>query len=77
MNKEKKSQIQNRQKNIAILKRNKGLLKVNILILGAGLSFIYFGKGNIGDPLIWLGVIIFAYTTITGMIARQQMKSQK
>ena len=77
MNKEKKSQIQNRQKNIAILKRNKGLLKVTILILGAGLSLTYLGKGNIGDPLIWLGVIIFAYTTITGMIARQQMKSQK
>jgi uncharacterized membrane protein YadS len=75
MNKEKKSQIQNRQKNIAILKRNKGLLKVTILILGAGLSLTYLGRGNIGDPLIWLGVLIFAYTTITGMIARQRMKS--
>ncbi|SDG37160.1 hypothetical protein SAMN04488589_2836 [Methanolobus vulcani] len=77
MNKERKVQIQDKQKNIAILKRNKGLLKANILILSAGLSLSYLGKGNIGDPLIWLGVIIFAYTMFTGIVARQQLKARK
>jgi uncharacterized membrane protein YadS len=77
MNKEKKNHMQSRQKNIAILKRNKGLLKVTILILGAGLSLTYLGRANIGDPLIWLGVIIFAYTMFTGMLARQQLKALK
>ncbi|WMW24822.1 hypothetical protein RE474_12175 [Methanolobus sediminis] len=77
MDKERKSQIQDKQKNIAILKRNKSLLKANILILGAGLSLSYFGKGDIGDPLIWLGIIIFAYTMFTGMVASQQLKSQR
>nr|WP_321498631.1 hypothetical protein [uncultured Methanolobus sp.] len=77
MNEEKENQIHNRQKNVAILKRNRGLHKVNILVLCAGLSFTYFGKDNIGDPLIWLGVIMFAYTMFTGTVARQQLKAQK
>ncbi|MBP1909041.1 hypothetical protein [Methanolobus bombayensis] len=77
MNNEKRNQIQNRQKNIAIRKRNRGLLKVNILILIIGLSLTYLGKESIGDSLVWLGVIIFAYTMFSEIIARRRLKSQE
>lgn len=77
MNKDKKNIVHERQKSIAILKRNRGMLRINVLILSAGLALTYFGKENIGDPLIWLGVIIFAYTTFTGIIARRQLKSSE
>lgn len=77
MNKEKNNLVQERQKSIAVLKRNRGLLRINVLILGAGLALTYFGNENIGDPLIWLGLIIFAYTTFTGMVARKQLKSSE
>ncbi|ETA69164.1 hypothetical protein V7O61_06065 [Methanolobus sp. WCC1] len=77
MNQEKKSYMKNRQRNIAILKRNRSLLKVTIVILAAGLSLSYLDRTNIGEPLIWLGVIIFVYAFFTGMIARLQLKSEK
>jgi putative Mn2+ efflux pump MntP len=77
MNQEKKSHMKNRQRNIAILKRNRSLLKVTIVILAAGLSLSYLDKTNIGEPLVWLGVIIFVYSFFTGMIARLQLKSEK
>jgi hypothetical protein len=67
--------MKNRQRNIAILKRNRSLLKVTIVILAAGLSLSYLDKTNIGEPLVWLGVIIFVYSFFTGMIARLQLKS--
>ncbi len=76
MKKEKKNNMNERQKNIAILLRNKQLLKFNVLILGAGLALSYVGRESIGEPLIWLGIIIFGYTTITGFSARKHLKEK-
>lgn len=74
MNMNKRKMISERQKNIAILRRNKQLLKVNVLILSAGLALSILGYKEVGDPILWLGVIIFAYTTVTGMMAKKQLK---
>ena len=77
MKKEKKESLHEKQKNIAILYRNKKLLKVNVLILSAGLALTYLGKGAIGEPILWLGIIIFGYTTVTNIMARKAIREQK
>jgi hypothetical protein len=74
MSNNKKQIIHERQKNIAIIRRNKQLLKVNVLILSIGLALSYMGYDGIGEPVIWLGIIIFGYTTFTSMVAKKQLK---
>lgn len=74
MNNNRKQMLFNRQKNTGIIRRNRQLLKLDIVILVAGLLLSYMGYGNIGEPVLWLGVIIFAYSMLTIVLARKRIK---
>lgn len=74
MKKEKRETLQEQHRNLAILHRNKKLLKINLIILSAGLALSYLGKEGIGEPILWLGIIIFAYTLVSNYIARSALK---
>ncbi len=63
-----------KQKYIAIVKRNKQINKVNIFVLAAGLLLPLVGYKEIGDQILWLGIIIFIYTMGSNLIARTQMR---
>ena len=73
MKTEKKQLTQERQKHIAILYRNRKLLRINLLILSAGLALSYL-EYQIGEPLLWLGIIVFVYALITNYTARSALK---
>jgi hypothetical protein len=78
MKTEKKQVMQEKQKNIAILYRNRKLIRINLLILSSGLALSYLEYEimgyKIGEPLLWLGIIIFVYTLVTNYIARSALK---
>ncbi|WP_340818557.1 hypothetical protein [Methanolobus sp. WCC4] len=74
MNKNKKQIVYEREKHVSVLRRNRQLHKVNILILSIGLALSYIGYEGIGEPILWLGIITFAYTTVTSFNARKQLK---
>ncbi|TGC07906.1 hypothetical protein [Methanolobus halotolerans] len=74
MKKEKKETLQQRQGNLAILHRNKKLLKINVIILSIGLALSYLGQDKFGEPLLWLGIVVFTYTLVTNYIARSALK---
>jgi hypothetical protein len=71
---EKKENILARQKYIAIMERNRRINKVNIFILTAGLLLTLVGYREIGDQILWLGIIIFVYLMVSNLIARTQMR---
>jgi hypothetical protein len=71
---EKKENMLAKQKYIAIVKRNKQINKVNIFVLAAGLLLPLVGYKEIGDQILWLGIIIFIYTMGSNLIARTQMR---
>jgi putative Mn2+ efflux pump MntP len=73
MKTEKKQVMQEKQKNIAILYRNRKLIRINLLVLSSGLALSYL-EYEIGEPLLWLGIIIFVYTLVTNYIARSALK---
>ncbi|MDG6243464.1 MAG: hypothetical protein QCH31_03600 [Methanolobus sp.] len=74
MKMEKKKMMNERQRNIAVLRTNRQLLKINVLILSIGLALSYLGHETIGQPILWIGIIIFIYTTISNLIARKKLK---
>lgn len=74
MNKEKKYKMNEKQKYVGIILRNRKLLKINVLILSVGLGLSILGYDGVGEPIIWLGIIIFGYTTVTGFMAKKQLK---
>jgi hypothetical protein len=71
---EKKENMFAKQKYIAIIKRNRRMNKINIFILAAGLLLPLVGYKEIGDQVLWLGIIIFVYTMGSNLIARTQMR---
>jgi len=71
---EKKENMLAKQKYVAIIKRNRQINKVNIFILAAGLLLPMIGYKEIGDQILWLGIIIFVYTMGSNIIARTQMR---
>lgn len=74
MSNDKKQAVNERQKYIAIIQRNRQLLKINVLILSIGLALSYLGYDGIGEPILWLGIITFAYTTVSSFMAKKQLK---
>ncbi|MDW7731281.1 MAG: hypothetical protein SCH66_02500 [Methanolobus sp.] len=74
MKKEKRETLQEQHRNLAILHRNKKLLKINLIILSAGLALSYLGKEGIGEPMLWLGILIFTYTFVSNYMARSALK---
>ncbi len=74
MNQDKKQELYEKQKCIATLHRNKQILRVNVLILSIGLALSYIGEEMIGEPILWLGIIIFGYTTYSNITTRKKLK---
>ena len=77
LNQEKKDNMVAKQKYLAIVKRNKQINKVNIVILAVGLLLTFTNYNVIGNQIIWLGVIIFVYTFGSNIIARAVMRKVK
>ncbi|WP_406662214.1 hypothetical protein V7O66_06110 [Methanolobus sp. ZRKC3] len=77
MDQNKKQELNERQRQIANLHRNKKILRSNVLILSVGLALSFIGKESIGEPIIWLGIIIFAYTTYSNITIKKSLKQQK
>jgi hypothetical protein len=73
----KKDQLHAKQRYIAILKTNKQLTRINVIILSLGLALSYLGKDSIGTPLLWTGIVIFTYTMSSSLIARRSLKKLK
>jgi hypothetical protein len=73
----KKDQLHAKQRYIAILKKNKQLTRINVIILSMGLALSYLGKDSIGTPLLWTGIVIFTYTMSSSLIARRSLKKLK
>ena len=66
-----------KQKYLAIVRRNKKINKVNIVILAVGLLLTFTNYNVIGNQVIWLGVIIFVYTFGSNIIARTGIRKVK
>lgn len=77
MKQEKKDNMVAMQKYLAIVKRNKKINKVNIVILAVGLLLTFIDYKDIGNQIIWLGIIIFVYTFGSNIIARSGMRKVK
>lgn len=77
MKQEKKENMIAKQRSAIIIKRNKKINKVNIIILAVGLMLTFTNYGEIGNQVIWLGVIIFVYTFGSNFIARSGMRKSK
>ncbi|WP_370571744.1 hypothetical protein [Methanomethylovorans sp.] len=73
----KKDQLQAKQRYIAILKTNKKLTRINVIILSIGLALSYLGKDTLGNPLLWTGIVIFLYTMSSSLMARRSLKKLK
>lgn len=73
----KKDQLHAKQRYIAILKTNKQLTRLNVVILSIGLVLSYMGKGIIGTPLLWTGIVIFLYTMLSNIMLRRSLKKLK
>ena len=73
----KKDQLKAKQRYIAILKTNKQLSRINVIILSLGLALSYLGKDTVGTPLLWTGIIIFLYTMSSNVMARRSLKNLK
>ncbi|MBC7085933.1 MAG: hypothetical protein H5T43_06175 [Methanomethylovorans sp.] len=73
----KKDQLQAKQRYIAILKTNRQLTRINVIILSLGLATSYLGKESIAIPLLWIGIIIFIYTMSSNLMARRALKKLK
>ncbi len=77
MNQEKKENLAAKHRYAVILKRNKQINKVNIVILGIGLLLTLTDYKYIGEQVIWLGMIIFAYAFGSNVIARISLRKLK
>ena len=63
-----------KQRAVAILKRNKKINNVNIVILGVGLILSFTDHEVIGQNIILLGVLTFVYTVVSNYLARARVR---
>lgn len=73
----KKDQLHTKQRYIQILKTNKQLARLNVVILSIGLVLSYLGKETFGVPLLWTGIIVFLYTMLSNIMVRRSLKKMK
>jgi hypothetical protein len=71
---EKKENLTERQKYIAILVRNRQLTKINLVILGSGLVLSMAGVEDIGSMVVWVGIIIFVFTLFSNIAAKKMLR---
>ena len=74
MKAEKKENLTERQKYIAILTRNRQLTKVNLIILGSGL-LLTLGEIKIGSIIVWVGIVIFVFTLFSNIAAKRMLRN--
>jgi len=77
MKPEKKENMIERQKYIAILVRNRKLTKVNMIILGSGLLLTLGGIEEIGSMIVWVGIVIFVFTLFSNLAAKRMLRILK
>ena len=74
MKPDKKENLTERQKYIAILTRNRQLTKVNLIILGSGL-LLTLGEVKIGGIIVWVGIVIFVFTLFSNIVAKKMLRN--
>ncbi len=77
MKPEKKENLIERQKYIAILIRNRKLTKVNLIILGSGLLLTLGGFEEVGSMIVWVGIVIFVFTLFSNLAAKRMLRILK
>ena len=75
MKPEKKENLAERQKYIAILTRNRQLTKINLIILGSGLLLTLGGFEEIGSIIVWVGIVIFVFTLFSNLAAKKMLRN--
>ncbi len=75
MKPEKKENLTERQKYIAILTRNRQLTKVNLIILGSGLVLTMAGFEDVGSVIVWVGIVIFVFTLFSNIAAKKMLRN--
>jgi hypothetical protein len=72
---EKKENLTERQKYIAILVRNRQLTKINLIILGSGLLLTLAHFEEVGSMIVWVGIVIFVFTLFSNLAAKRMLRN--
>ncbi|MBC2698979.1 MAG: hypothetical protein HF976_14610 [ANME-2 cluster archaeon] len=75
MKADKKENMIERQKYIAILTRNRKLTKINLIILGSGLLLTLAHFEEIGSMIVWVGIVIFVFTLFSNLTAKRILRN--
>ena len=75
MKADKKENLIERQKYIAILVRNRKLTKVNLIILGSGLLLTLARFEDVGSIIVWVGIVIFVFTLFSNLAAKRMLRN--
>ncbi|KAF5420979.1 MAG: hypothetical protein C5S44_07440 [Candidatus Methanocomedens sp.] len=75
MKADKKENMIERQKYIAILVRNRKLTKVNLIILGSGLLLTLARFEEVGSMIVWVGIVIFVFTLFSNLAAKRMLRN--
>ena len=75
MKADKKENMIERQKYIAILVRNRKLTKINLIILGSGLLLTLARFEEIGSMIVWVGIVIFIFTLFSNLAAKRMLRN--
>ncbi len=75
MKADKKENMIERQKYIAILTRNRKLTKINLIILGSGLLLTLGGFEEVGSMIVWVGIVIFIFTLFSNLAAKRMLRN--
>lgn len=75
MKADKKENMIERQKYIAILVRNRKLTKINLIILGSGLLLTLARFEEVGSLIVWVGIVIFVFTLFSNLAAKKMLRN--
>lgn len=75
MKADKKENMIERQKYIAILVRNRKLTKINLIILGSGLLLTLARFEEVGSLIVWVGIVIFVFTLFSNVAAKRMLRN--
>jgi hypothetical protein len=75
MKADKKENMIERQKYIAILVRNRKLTKINLIILGSGLLLTLARFEKVGSMIVWVGIVIFVFTLFSNLAAKRMLRN--
>jgi len=75
MKADKKENMIERQKYIAILVRNRKLTKINLIILGSGLLLTLARFEEVGSIIVWVCIVIFVFTLFSNLAAKRMLRN--